>query len=88
MMVSEPFVTFGDLAYRFLMLTQCSMYHTAIEQDLGRVGDVVKDLQRFLKLIVVIMGQCLYPCLNFLFRVSRMCTIKHGNLKLIPASET
>ena len=87
-MVSEPFMTSGDPAYRFLMLAQRSMYHTTIEQDLGCVGDVVEDFQRFLEFIVVVVGQCLYPCLNFLLRVSRSCKIKYRGLKLIPASET
>ena len=30
-MVSETSTSSGDLAYRFLMLAQRSMYHTAIE---------------------------------------------------------
>ena len=48
------------------MLAQRSMYHAAIEQNFRSVGDVVEDLQGFLEFVIVIVGQCLYPCFNFL----------------------
>jgi hypothetical protein len=54
------------------MLAQRSMYDSAVEKNFGGVGDVVKDLQRLLKFVVVVMGERLHPCLNFLPTVSRL----------------
>lgn len=68
--VSEKSPTLGRCAYCFFMLAQRSMYHTAIEEDSGSIGDIVEDLQGVFKFIVVIVAKSLHPCFNFLFRVS------------------
>ena len=52
--------------YSFLMFTERSVDDTHVEKDLGRVGDVVELLQRFLKFVVVIAAQGRYPRLYFL----------------------
>ena len=48
------------------MFANRCMYHTTIEQNLGRVCDVVKDLERVLELIVVVVVQGVDPGLDFL----------------------
>jgi hypothetical protein len=52
------------------MLAKRSMYHTAVEEDLGSIGYVVEDLKRLFKLVIVIVCQCLHPCFDFLIRLS------------------
>lgn len=53
-------------AYGFLMLAQRRVYHPAVEQDLGRVGDVVERPQSFVELVVVVVAQRFHPCLDLL----------------------
>jgi hypothetical protein len=56
--------------YSFFMLTQCSMNHAHVEENLGCVGDVVKLLQSRVELIVVVVSQGSDPRLYFLFKWS------------------
>jgi hypothetical protein len=42
------------------------MYYTAVEMDLGCIGDIGKYLEGFVKLIVVVKAQRLDPRLDFL----------------------
>ena len=51
------------------MLAQRGMDDTTIEQYLRRIRNVVKNLERFFIFVVVIVAQCLYPCLDFLARL-------------------
>jgi hypothetical protein len=64
------------------------MYDSAVEEDFGSIGDVVEDLQGFLEFIVIVMGQCLYPCFNFLSCVSGLESTEYDDHALVPASET
>jgi hypothetical protein len=52
--------------YRLLMLTECGMDDTTVEQNLGCVGDAVKDLQCLIKLVVVVAGEGCHPGFDFL----------------------
>jgi len=38
------------------MLAQCRMNHTAVEQNLGGVRDLIKHLEGILEVVVVIAG--------------------------------
>ena len=57
-------------AYCFLMLAQCRMDDTAIEQNLGGVGDAVKRLQCLVELVVVVAGEGCHPGFDFLPHLS------------------
>lgn len=46
------------------------MDYTAVEQDLGCVGDLVEHLEGVVEFIVVIAGQGCHPSLDFLPRIS------------------
>ena len=48
------------------MFSQRRMDYTTVEQYLGRVRNVVEDLQCFFELVVVVVAYCLYPCLDLL----------------------
>ena len=48
------------------MLAESGMDYAAVEQNLGRVGDLVKDLQCDVKLVVVVAGEGCHPGLDFL----------------------
>jgi hypothetical protein len=78
----------GYLAYRFFMFAQGSMYHSAVEEDFRGIGDVIEDLQGFLELIILIVGQRLHPCLDFLPGISRSILSKTMCSWLSPASMT
>lgn len=52
--------------HRLLMLTECGMNYAAVEQNLGCVGDLVKDLQCDVELVVVVAGEGCHPRLDFL----------------------
>lgn len=54
--------------YRLLMLTESGMDDTAIEQNLGSIGDAVKDLQSFVEFVVVVAGKGCHPGFDFLPR--------------------
>lgn len=59
-----------SLTHRLLMLAESGMNHAAVEQNLGRVGDLVKDLQCDVKLVVVVAGEGCHPGFDFLPRLS------------------
>jgi hypothetical protein len=48
------------------MFAKCRVYDTAIKQYLRSIGYVVKGSQRFVELIVVVVGQRADPSLDFL----------------------
>ena len=50
------------------MLAECRMYYTAIEQDLGGVGNVIECPESFFEFVVVIVPQGNYPRFYFLFK--------------------
>lgn len=47
------------------------MYYTAVEQDLGGVGNGVEDTQRLFELLIIIVTQGFDPGFDFLQQVSR-----------------
>lgn len=56
------------------------MNDTHVEQDLGSVGNVLKVLERLVKLIVIVVAKGRHPSLDFLYRwisskshVQRIC---------------
>ncbi len=50
------------------MPAQRSVNHTHVEEDLGRVRDLVELAQRGIELIVVVLPQGRDPCLYFLYQ--------------------
>ena len=73
------------------MLAESGMNHAAVEQNLGRVGDLVKDLQCDVKLVVVVAGEGCHPGFDFLPHVSdRLERKAHSGAegRRVPASET
>ena len=54
------------ITHRLLMLTECGMDYAAVEEDLGCIGDLVKDLQCDVELVVVVAGEGCHPRLDFL----------------------
>jgi hypothetical protein len=46
------------------------MYYAAVEQNLGGVGDLVKDLQCDVELVVVVAGEGCHPGFDFLPHLS------------------
>jgi hypothetical protein len=57
-------------AYRLLMLSECRMDDTAVEQNFGCVGDSVEDLQCLVELVVVVAGEGCHPGFDFLSHIS------------------
>lgn len=53
-------------AYCFLMLSQSSVDDTTIEEDFGRVWDIIEDVESLLIFLVIVMRESLYPGLDFL----------------------
>ena len=51
-----------------LMLSKRGMNYTAVEQDLGCVGNLVEDSQCLVELVVVVAGEGCHPGLDFLLR--------------------
>lgn len=47
------------------------MYYTAVEQDLGGVGNGVEDTQGLFELLIIIVTQGFDPGFDFLQQVSR-----------------
>lgn len=58
------------MTYRLVMLAESCVDDSAVEQDLGGVGDLVKTPQRLVKVLVVIGVKSLNPCLDFLDSLS------------------
>lgn len=56
------------------------MDDTAIEQDLGGVGDAVEDFQCLVELVVVVAGEGCHPGFDFLFQPSAHCFNMEGAL--------
>lgn len=56
------------MTYRLLMFAKSRMDDTAVEQNLGRVGDAVKSLQGLLKVVVVVAAEGCHPGFDFLPR--------------------
>lgn len=48
------------------MLSQRRMNNTAVEKDLGGIGDVIELLQRLVEFVIVIAGERGDPSLDFL----------------------
>jgi hypothetical protein len=48
------------------MLAECRMDDTAVEQDLGCIGDAFEDLQCLVELVCVIAGEGCHPGFDFL----------------------
>lgn len=48
------------------MFAQGGINHTAVETDLGRIGDGRKDTQRVVKLLAVIVFKGQHPRFDFL----------------------
>jgi hypothetical protein len=77
--------------HRLLMLAECRMDDTAVEQNLGCVGDAVEDLQCLVELVVVVAGEGCHPGFDFLPHVSNRLERKaHSGAegRCAPASET
>jgi hypothetical protein len=55
-----------SVTYRLLMLAECRMDDTAVEQDLGCIGDAFEDLQCLVELVCVIAGEGCHPGFDFL----------------------
>jgi hypothetical protein len=73
------------------MLAECRMDDTAVEQDLGCVGDAVKDLQCLVELVVVVAGEGCHPGFDFLPYISNGVERKAHSAaegRRAPASET
>jgi hypothetical protein len=60
------------------MLAECCMDYAAVEQNLGRVGNLVKDLQCDIELVVVIAGEGCHPGFDFLPRGLAIALGKSG----------
>jgi len=56
------------VTHRLLMFAESRVDDAAIEQDLGGVGDLVKDLQCDVEFIVVVAGEGCHPGFDFLAR--------------------
>lgn len=52
--------------YRLLVLAECGMDYAAVEQNLGCVGDLLKDLESNVEFVVVVAGEGCHPGLDFL----------------------
>jgi hypothetical protein len=79
------------VTYRLLVLAECRMDDTAVEQNLGSVRDAVKDLQCLVELVVVVAGEGCHPGFDFLPAVSTGLGRKaHSGAegRRAPASET
>lgn len=50
------------------MLAESRIDHAHVEQDFGRIRNLVEGLERLVELIVVVEFEGLDPCLNFLLR--------------------
>lgn len=50
------------------MLSKRGVNNTAVEQNLGRVRDAVKRLQRLVELVAVVVAEGCHPGLDFLPR--------------------
>lgn len=70
------------------MLSKSGMNYTTIEQDLGSIRDRIEVFQRLVKLIIIVVGKCRHPCLDFLFqRISFRAKVSLSTQNL-PVSET
>jgi hypothetical protein len=58
------------------MLAECRMDDTAVEQNLGCVGDSVEDLQCLVELVVVVAGEGCHPGFDFLPHISELTRAK------------
>lgn len=59
-------MVFGFVAYRLLVLAEGGIDYTHVEQDLGRVRDLVEGLECLVEFIVVVVLEGLDPCFYFL----------------------
>lgn len=48
------------------MLAEGGVNDANVEEDLGRIGDLLKLLQGFVELIIIVPSECRDPSLNFL----------------------
>jgi len=69
------------------MLPDCGVNDAAVEENLGRVGNVLKHPQGLFELIVVVVVQRLDPRLDFLAPVSPTAR-GEGEASGIPVSGT
>lgn len=58
------------VTYRLVMLTERRIDHSAVEQNLRRVGDLVEMPQRLLEVLIVVGVKGLDPGLNFLYLIN------------------
>ena len=56
----------NEAVYSFIMLAHCSVNNTAVEEDLGSIGDVVENFQRFPELVVIVVPKGSDPSLDLL----------------------
>lgn len=61
----------------FLMLSERGMNYTTVEQNLGSIRDPIELLQGLIKLIVVIVGKCCHPSLDFLVCEYQYRSLQH-----------
>jgi len=54
------------------------MDDTAVEQDLGGVGDALEDLQCLVELVVIVAGEGCHPGFDFLPRYQLLLSRKEG----------
>jgi hypothetical protein len=67
------------------------MDYTAVEEDLGSVGDLVEDLQCVVELVVVVAGEGCHPGFDFLPHYQQLHSegaIVRQEGRCAPASET
>lgn len=64
------------------MLSKCGMNHTAVEQNLGCVGDLIEDFQCLVELVVVVAGEGCHPGLDFLTPLNQQLTQKQPGRKV------
>lgn len=62
--------------------------NATVEEDFGGVGDAIKHLESFIKLLAVIVGQGLHPCLNFLLELASLASLSPFDRINIPVSMT
>lgn len=62
--------------------------NATVEEDFGGVGDAIKHLESFIKLLAVIVGQGLHPCLNFLPELAWLATLRPFDRINVPVSMT
>jgi hypothetical protein len=77
--------------HRFLMFAECRMDYTAVEEDLGSVGDLVKHLQCVVELVAIVAGKGCHPGFDFLPHYQQLnaegaTELQEG--RCAPASET